>query len=210
MSAANSGHPLRRSNVQPHLTRLQRLWAAGAALIGSGASADLHPQFRLLNKLSRSRSHDGRAGSDTYPSLSSAGIATRAVDKRGLTLDGHVPSHCAVRLLRRENPNWKYVEVRCSKYLNNIVEQDHRAIKRRCVSRSGPAAVRGTGPSSSNGSGLWRNSPRSTTGEWSISASADAPEPSYEGYFAPKAYWSPRLIPSPLLSKKLTSAFDLP
>ena len=39
--------------------------------------------------------------------------------------------------MRRENPKWKYVEVRCSKYLNNIVEQDHRAIKRRCASMMG-------------------------------------------------------------------------
>ena len=56
---------------------------------------------------------------------------------RKVTLDGHVPSHCALRLLRRENPKWKYVEVRSCKYLNNIVEQDHRAIKRRCASMAG-------------------------------------------------------------------------
>jgi len=42
-----------------------------------------------------------------------------------------------LRLLRRENPKWKYVEVRSCKYLNNIVEQDHRAIKRRCASMKG-------------------------------------------------------------------------
>jgi transposase-like protein len=29
------------------------------------------------------------------------------------------------------------VKVRSSKYLNNIVEQDHRAIKRRCASMAG-------------------------------------------------------------------------
>jgi len=29
------------------------------------------------------------------------------------------------------------VEVRCSKYLNNMVEQDHRAIKRHCASMTG-------------------------------------------------------------------------
>jgi putative transposase len=29
------------------------------------------------------------------------------------------------------------VEVRSCKYLNNIVEQDHRAIKRRCASMKG-------------------------------------------------------------------------
>ena len=54
-----------------------------------------------------------------------------------LTLDGHTPSHRALRLLRRENPKWKYVDVRTCKYLNNIVEQDHRAIKRRCASMKG-------------------------------------------------------------------------
>jgi transposase-like protein len=32
---------------------------------------------------------------------------------------------------------WKNVEVRTCKYLNNIVEQDHRAIKRRCASMNG-------------------------------------------------------------------------
>ena len=29
------------------------------------------------------------------------------------------------------------MEVRCSKYLNNMVEQDHRAIKRHCASMTG-------------------------------------------------------------------------
>jgi transposase-like protein len=36
-----------------------------------------------------------------------------------------------------ESEVWKYVEVRSCKYLNNIVEQDHRAIKRRCASMKG-------------------------------------------------------------------------
>ena len=40
---------------------------------------------------------------------------------RKITLDGHVPSHQALRLLRRENPRWKYVLVRTCQYLNNIV-----------------------------------------------------------------------------------------
>jgi transposase-like protein len=56
---------------------------------------------------------------------------------RKVTLDGHVPSHRALRLLRRENPKWINVEVRTCKYLNNIVEQDHRVIKRRCASMAG-------------------------------------------------------------------------
>jgi transposase-like protein len=39
-----------------------------------------------------------------------------------------------LRLLRRVDPKWKYVLVRKCPYLNNIVEQDHHAIKCRCAS----------------------------------------------------------------------------
>jgi putative transposase len=54
-------------------------------------------------------------------------------EPRSITLDGFEPSHCALRRmgmrnefnLRWENP----VKIRCCKYLNNIVEQDHRRVK---------------------------------------------------------------------------------
>jgi DDE domain len=36
-------------------------------------------------------------------------------------------------VLRQENPDWRSVEIRSRRYLNNIVKQDHRAIKRRCA-----------------------------------------------------------------------------
>jgi transposase-like protein len=54
-----------------------------------------------------------------------------------VTLDGHTPNHRALWLLRQENPKWEYAEVRSCKYLNNIVEQDHRTIKRRRASMKG-------------------------------------------------------------------------
>jgi transposase-like protein len=50
-----------------------------------------------------------------------------------VNLDGNTASHRALRLLRKENPNLRGVVIRSSRYLNNIVEQDHRAIKRRCA-----------------------------------------------------------------------------
>ena len=56
---------------------------------------------------------------------------------RKVTLDGHVPSRRALWLLRKEHPCWRNAKVRTCKYLNNIVEQDHRAIKRRCASMAG-------------------------------------------------------------------------
>jgi transposase-like protein len=52
---------------------------------------------------------------------------------RKVNLDGNAASHRALRLLRQENPEWRSVVVRSRRYLNNIVEQDHRAIKRRCA-----------------------------------------------------------------------------
>jgi transposase-like protein len=51
---------------------------------------------------------------------------------RKITLDGHRPSHSGLRGLRRKDYRWKYVLVRKSRYLNNVVEQHHRAIKGRC------------------------------------------------------------------------------
>jgi transposase-like protein len=54
-----------------------------------------------------------------------------------VNLDGNAASHRALRLLGDEDPKWKPVVVRCCRYLNNIVEQDHRAIKRRCASMLG-------------------------------------------------------------------------
>ena len=56
---------------------------------------------------------------------------------RKVTIDGHVPSRRALWLRRREHPCWRNVTVRTNKYLNNVIEQDHRAIKRRCASMAG-------------------------------------------------------------------------
>lgn len=53
---------------------------------------------------------------------------------RKVNLDGHAASHLAMRLLRREDSRWQSVLVRDCRYLNNVVEQDHRAIKGRCAS----------------------------------------------------------------------------
>lgn len=61
-------------------------------------------------------------------------VTTRAETwPRTVNLDGHTASHLALRLLRQEDPRWQGVTVRDRRYLNNIVEQDHRAIKRRCA-----------------------------------------------------------------------------
>jgi len=59
----------------------------------------------------------------------------RAIEKRGspekLTLDGYAASHEAVKELQKEGVLSAELIVRTSKYLNNLIEQDHRRVKQR-------------------------------------------------------------------------------
>ena len=56
-------------------------------------------------------------------------------EPRSITLDAFKPSHSALRRMGLRNEfNFRWtnpVKIRSSKYLNNIVEQDHRRIKSR-------------------------------------------------------------------------------
>ncbi len=59
-----------------------------------------------------------------------------------VNIDGNAASHRGLRLLGDEDARWKSVVVRSCRYLNNIVEQDHRVIKRRCASMLGLKSFR--------------------------------------------------------------------
>ena len=48
-----------------------------------------------------------------------------------ITLDGYAASHRAVREMKTDGLLPEDTKVRCSKYLNNLIEQDHRHIKSR-------------------------------------------------------------------------------
>jgi hypothetical protein len=77
-------------------------------------------------------------GIDAAQAFFRKAVATRQSSwPRKVTLDGHAASHRAVRLLCDEDSRWSSVLVRSCRYLNNVVEQDHRAIKRRCASMLG-------------------------------------------------------------------------
>ena len=60
---------------------------------------------------------------------------TRAVQQHGaperITLDGYPASHTAVAELKQEGVLLSETKVWTSKYLNNIIEQDHRRVKQR-------------------------------------------------------------------------------
>ena len=59
----------------------------------------------------------------------------QAIEKRGIpekiTLDGYAASHRAVAELQHDGALPKHLTVRTNRYLNNLVEQDHRRIKQR-------------------------------------------------------------------------------
>jgi transposase-like protein len=61
---------------------------------------------------------------------------------RKVNLGGNAASHRALRLLREESPELRSVVIRSRRYLNNIIEQDHRAIKRRCAPMLGLKSFR--------------------------------------------------------------------
>jgi transposase-like protein len=48
-----------------------------------------------------------------------------------ITLDGYQTSHRAAKEALGEHPDGNQCEIRSSKYLNNLIEQDHRSIKLR-------------------------------------------------------------------------------
>jgi hypothetical protein len=81
----------------------------------------------------------GRSADQALRRFFSLNPANRALVGKaaGVLIYGHVPSRRALWLLRRVHLCWRKVKVRTSEYVNNLVEQHHRAIKRRCASMAG-------------------------------------------------------------------------
>ncbi len=54
-----------------------------------------------------------------------------------INLDGNSATRQALRQLGRDDPRWRSVTLRTNRYVNNVIEQDHRAVKRRCAAALG-------------------------------------------------------------------------
>jgi transposase-like protein len=105
----------------------------------------LHYLYRAVDKHGKSVGSLLRAdrGMDAAQEFFRAALAANRFRwPTAVNLDGNAASHRALRLLAEQDPRWKSVVVRCCRYLNNIVEQDHRAIKRRCASMLGLKSFR--------------------------------------------------------------------
>jgi transposase-like protein len=70
-------------------------------------------------------------------------IKNQGQPPKTITLDGYAASHRAVRELKADGLLPADTEVRSSKYLNNLIEQDHRNIKSRTKVMLGLKRFRG-------------------------------------------------------------------
>jgi transposase-like protein len=131
--------------VQRYAPEFERRWARFAAPIGSSWRMDetavsvrgqWHYLYRAVDRSGKSV-HSLLCGDRTVESAQE--FFRQAVKVAGsgwpekVNLDGNAASHRGLRLLGEEDSRWCSVSVRARRYLNNIVEQDHRAIKRRCA-----------------------------------------------------------------------------
>ncbi|MEP7313098.1 MAG: IS6 family transposase [Pseudomonadota bacterium] len=99
-----------------------------------------HFLYRAVDKQGKTvdfwlRSDRGIAAAQAFFRKALATTLPRIPQK--MTLDGHVASRRALWLLRREHPCWRNVTIRTNRYLNNVIEPYHRAIKRRRASMAG-------------------------------------------------------------------------
>jgi transposase-like protein len=131
--------------VQRYVPEFERRWARYARRVNSSWRMDetavsvrggAHYLYRAVDK--HGKTVDSLLCTDRSESAARAffGKALETNQNRRprkINLDGNAATHRALRLLRQENPVWRSVVVRSCRYLNNIVEQDHRAIKSRCA-----------------------------------------------------------------------------
>src|ERR1700733_14615279 len=81
-------------------------------------------------------SGQGRADCRPQPQQDTKAFFKKAIRHEGrpphtITLDRYAASHRAVRETREDGLLPRCTKLRSSKYLNNIIEQDHRGIKSR-------------------------------------------------------------------------------
>jgi len=131
--------------VQHYVPEFERRWARFSRPINSSWRVDETsvPVQGRWNYLYRAVDRDGKSVHSLLSEDRAMGSAQeffrQAVKVMGswpekINLDGNVASHRGHRLLGKEDSRWQSVTVRARRYLNNIIEQDHRVIKRRCAS----------------------------------------------------------------------------
>lgn len=131
--------------VQRYVSEFERRWARFSKSINSSWRVDetsvpvqgrWNYLYRAVDRNGKSvhsfLSEDRTIDSAQEFFRQAAGVAGSWPEK--VNLDGNIASRRGLQLLGNEDSRWHSIIIRTRRYLNNIIEQDHRAIKRKCAS----------------------------------------------------------------------------
>jgi len=127
--------------VQRYIPEFAKRWQRFARSVGTSWRVD-ETYIKLKGKwvyLYRGVDKEGRTIdfflSEQRDIVAAKRFLQQAIKKRGvpekITLDGNAASHVAIAKLQEEDVLPAGLTVRTNKYLNNVIEQDHRRIKQR-------------------------------------------------------------------------------
>ena len=123
--------------VQRYVPEFEKRWRRFASAVGPSWRVD-ETYVKIRGKwcyLYRSVDRAGRTVDfrlSTHRDVGAAKtIKSQGCAPKTITLDGYAASHRAVRELKADGLLPPETQVRSSKYLNNLIEQDHRCVKQR-------------------------------------------------------------------------------
>ena len=127
--------------VQRYVPEFEKRWSRYARPVGTSWRVD-ETYIRVRGRWTYLYRAVDRQGLTVYFLLSehrdvaaAKRFFIRAIERRGaperITLDGYPATHSAVAELKKSGVLRPQTKVRTSKYLNNLVEQDHRRVKQR-------------------------------------------------------------------------------
>ncbi len=149
------GAALRAGILQRYVPEFEKRWSRYARPVGDSWRVD-ETYIKVRGQwvyLYRAVDKEGRTADFLLSKRCDVAAAKRFFSRatrqhgapRVITLDGYAASHRAVAELKAAGTLPRRVRIRSCKYLNNVIEQDHRRIKQRIGADARVQAIRDGG-----------------------------------------------------------------